>query len=132
MDISVALYSYLSNYAGLTALVSTRIYPTIAPQGATIPCVVIQKISGNRNHTMQGDIPLTNQIHQISIYAESHASQVAIAAQIRVALNNYVGVMATNGVTVQGVMIVSEFEGYDTEAKEFFEKIDFEIFYDQQ
>lgn len=37
------LYSKLTNSAALTAVVSTRIYAYVAPQGATLPCVVYQQ-----------------------------------------------------------------------------------------
>jgi len=44
--IEKALYTTLTAHAGLDALVSGRIYNTVAPQGSTYPLVLFQKMGG--------------------------------------------------------------------------------------
>jgi len=39
-----SLHSYLTTYSGLTALVSTKVYPFKMPEGVTLPCVTFQRI----------------------------------------------------------------------------------------
>lgn len=47
-SIEASLYSTLTTYAGLTALISTRVYAEEMPQGATLPCIVYRRISTPR------------------------------------------------------------------------------------
>ena len=47
--IDEGLVSYLSGYSGLTALISTRVYAFRIPQGATLPCLTVQRISTPRS-----------------------------------------------------------------------------------
>ena len=51
MHLEEALYTYLSTYAGLIALTSTRIYPEEKPQNCIMPAVVYSRISTPREHT---------------------------------------------------------------------------------
>ena len=44
--IEKALVTTLLAHGGLSALVGTRIYNTVAPQGVTFPCVLFQKMGG--------------------------------------------------------------------------------------
>lgn len=44
--IEKALLTTLLAHGGLSALVGTRIYNTVAPQGVTFPCVLFQKMGG--------------------------------------------------------------------------------------
>ncbi len=45
--IEKALFSTLDAHVGLAALVGDRIYNTVAPQGATYPLVLFQKMGGS-------------------------------------------------------------------------------------
>ena len=48
LTIEEGLEYYLTHYAGLTALISTRTYLNRIPQKATIPCLTFQRISTPR------------------------------------------------------------------------------------
>ncbi len=57
MNFYVALYAYLQSKALLTALIATRLYPSIAPQGTDVRSVgsyVIYAISGEEHTTYMG------------------------------------------------------------------------------
>jgi len=50
-----ALYDTLAAHAGLTALVSTRIYRQAAPQGATLPYVLYELVAGGDENSSPVD-----------------------------------------------------------------------------
>jgi hypothetical protein len=92
-----ALYNYLSAYAGLTALIGTRIYPLQLPQNAKYPAVAYQQISGPRIHAMGTDPGMTYPRYQFTCWGDDHDDAAAIAKQIRLAFTNYSGTMGGDG-----------------------------------
>ena len=120
--IEQGLISYLQGFSGLTALVSTRTYGMVIPQGATLPCVVVQRISTPRTLTMDtsgatGD--LTSPRFQFDAWAETQASTKAIADQIRAALNGKTGSIGSGGnaVTIRAALANEEAPTWEPEAE---------------
>lgn len=105
MDINQALFTYLSGYAGLSALVSNRIYPDILPQGMSDAAVAYQLIDEDEVDTFHQ--PASTMItgrYQFDSYAPTRAGANAISDQIRAAFKNYSGVTGgAGGVTVNAV-----------------------------
>lgn len=66
------LYAHLSANADLSALVASRIYPLVIPQGASLPALVYQRISGvPANHA--GRVPTLESARvQINCYAQRY------------------------------------------------------------
>jgi hypothetical protein len=89
-----ALYTRLSTYAGLVALVSTRIYPLVAPQNATKPYITYSRISTQREYSYSGYSNLQRVRFQISCYAETYAAAKAIAIQVMAAVEAWTAVQA--------------------------------------
>lgn len=118
------LVSYLTGYAGLTALVSTRIYPYMIPQDATLPCVTYQRIGTPRTLT-HGDTGATGTLArpriQFSCWAATLSSAMDIAYQLRAALNGKKGSIGTapNNVTVRAILVDNELDDRDPETKLF-------------
>lgn len=105
-----SIYSYLSNYAGLTALVSNRVYAFRIPQEATLPCVLFQRISTPRelSHDSSGiGNELAHPRFQFDAFAETYASAKAINDQIRAALNGKTGLIGSQveTATVAGTVV---------------------------
>lgn len=118
MTVETALYNYLSGFAGLVALVSTRIYPLILPQTPTLPAVVYQQVSGPRIHAMGDDPGITSPRYQFSCWDDDHAGAAAVAQQIRLAFENYSGLMGgAGGVTVYHASVENMSSEYYDEAK---------------
>jgi hypothetical protein len=90
-DVEATLYSYLSTYAGLAALVSTRIYPMQLPQNVVLPACTYQKISGARTHSSSGTSILARPRVQIDTWATTYTDAKAVAAQVRLALDGHHG-----------------------------------------
>jgi hypothetical protein len=79
------IYTALSGFAGLSALVSTRIYPKRAPQGATFPHVVYQRVSGARITNLDTE-SIQNPRYQFDCWSTSYDEAKAVAVQLEAAL----------------------------------------------
>lgn len=82
MSIQDDLYTALSGYAALTALVSTRIYPIKVPQSPTYPFVVYQRLSNIHINSLSGSSGLNQSRYQFDIYAATYASANSIADEV--------------------------------------------------
>ena len=118
MNVAVGLYSHLSTFAGLTALVGTRIYPSILPQAVTLPAITYQKISAKRTHTMGDDPGLAKPRFQITCWADTPASARAVATQVQTALQNQRNALwgGVGGVTVTVLGPDNEVDDYERTA----------------
>ena len=107
MSIDSALYTRLSGFAGLAALVSTRNYPLIAPQNGTYPLVTYQQISGTRDYVMGNQSGLVMARFQLDSWAQDvPASARAVANQVRLALSNYHG--TSDSVVIDYIELMNE------------------------
>ena len=81
------LYSYLSSYAGLTALVENKIYPADRiPQGTVAPYIPHKEVSRERLMTHQGPAGASIYSQQISVYAATDDAAGVIADQVLAAV----------------------------------------------
>lgn len=74
--------------AQLSAVVSGRIYPLVAPDGAAMPYVVYQRVASTVDNVLagNGNPPIENTRLQIDVWAASYASAQATAEAIKDAL----------------------------------------------
>jgi hypothetical protein len=92
VSIETDLHSHLAAYAGLTALVGTRIYPLKAKSDAATPYCVHQIISDVRQYSHSGFSGLSRYRVQVSCYGEDteaasgYATVKAVAAQVVAAM----------------------------------------------
>jgi hypothetical protein len=108
--IEEVLFTRLSAHGGLTALVGTRIYPVIMPQGATKPAVTYQLISGIRESAMVADPGLVTSRYQFTAWATTNLVARNVIKQVRLALERYSsGIMAN-------AFIETEYDVFDEEA----------------
>ena len=105
MDIEAALYTYLSTYAGLVALISTRIYPGgITQEAANLAAVSYSLIDSIPVHLGGADAAIYRPRFQFSCWGTSYANARAVAAQVKLALQDYTGVIGgVGGVTIQRI-----------------------------
>ena len=79
MSIETDLYSTLTNDAGVSALVSNRVYPAPAPEGVTFPYCTYQLISGERVTTLPGVGDAKRKRMQVSCHGATYSSAKAVA-----------------------------------------------------
>jgi len=100
------IYTKLTNTAGVTALVSTRIRPSRAAQTDVYPYIIYEKISEPSLQSKDGNSGWYKARYQLSMLATSLASVQAIADAVRTALDGAGGTIA--GFTVQRITFVDE------------------------
>lgn len=132
-ELDDALYAYLSTYAGLTALISTRVYPNELPQGTTLPAVVYITISDIKNHTLTGQSKLENPMIQFTAYSLTRATARAVANQIKTALADYHGTLS--GLVIQKIELENEMSSIETNSdgtlKVYTNDLEFQVFYEK-
>ena len=123
LTLEESIYKHLAATAGVTGLVSTRIYPVIAPQGESLPYIVYQKIVEIPVHAMSADPEIRNRRYQFTILAETYSSVSAISIQVKSALQDYQtsisGLLGdgTSGASVQRIFFEAETDLHDLEPK---------------
>lgn len=130
MHINDALYGYLSTHAGLTTLISDRIYPDNIPQDSTLPAITYIRISTQRMHEFEKDSKTVNTTIQFTIWAASRKITKTVSTQLRKALQDYSGVM--NSVRVSAVLLLDETDDYNNETRLFNTYMDFKIIHDEE
>jgi enamine deaminase RidA (YjgF/YER057c/UK114 family) len=115
MELNDALYSYLSGYSGLTALVSSRIYPDKLSDRCTLPAVTYQLISEEETEAFrQPSTSLLSAVYSITVWASTRAAANMVSKQLRKAFKNYSGTMGgTGGVPVSAVLKVARITDVD-------------------
>jgi|SRR5688572_2577699 len=88
-----ALYSLLTTGSPnpVAALVGTRVYPLVLPQGVSYPAIRVQRISTPRSQyrTMDGRAGYASPRMQVDAYALTHAGAIAVAQAIYAMLEGY-------------------------------------------
>lgn len=117
MSIENHLYSRLSGFAGLAALVGTRIYPVRAAQGTARPYVTLQQVAGPRLSAMGVDNGIVLARYQIDSWGATYDSSRTVAKQVRLALQRYRGTI--DGTEILDIFIQNELE-FDEERTRLF------------
>ena len=126
MTLETEIYSRLSGFAGLTALVGQQIYPLILPQDGALPAVVFHVISEPRISNFGQD---TGDVHarvQVTCFGEKAAGQgsvLAVKQQVRLALQRY------SGGNIQDCFVEGGGSAYESESKIFTVMLDFLIWF---
>lgn len=103
-----ALYAFLSLHAPLTALVATRVYPSIAPSSAAFPYVTVQRLAVGSIYHMGGASATHDTLVQIDCWALSAIQAQQVAQVIRQSLDGFTGTW--DGLEVDGVFIENEID----------------------
>lgn len=124
LTLEESIYAKLSTTSGVTALVSTRIYPDVIPQDIAMPAVAYQRITAVREMAHDGPSGLASVRVQFTIAAASYSSAKAIAAVIRTTLDGFSGTMGSGGCTVEGAFVENDYDGYNQEGGEYVVRVD--------
>jgi hypothetical protein len=101
-----ALYDILSSAAGVTQYVGGRIYPSLIDQGAGLPAIAYEQISGPRFHEVSHPMGWVESRYQISIWAATYLQACEISDAVRIAIDGYTGV--TVGLDIDHIFVTDE------------------------
>lgn len=76
-------------FAGLSALVGTRVYASALPPNVTLPALTFHKVSSPRVHTMGGDPGLANPRLQLTAWGATPLAAEQVREQVRLALQDW-------------------------------------------
>ena len=115
-----AIYTQLSGFAGLSALVGTRIHPGELPEDTNVgesflDSVVYFPISGERISAMGVDTGLVRERFQFDGWSRTYDGANAVREQLRLALQRWRGTVAT--VVIQDTFILSRHYRFDPVAE---------------
>lgn len=127
MNAEAAIYGRLSEDSTLTALLAsiTSIYPEVAPQNASNPCIVYSESTAEYSDNKDGASHLDTSIIQVDVYADTIAARNTIGARVRTLLDRYSGTV--NTIVVQSIQLVYSFKTYDSESRAYRQTFDFRL-----
>lgn len=127
------LISYLKAYAGLSAIIGTRVFGFRIPQKSSLPCLTVQRISTPREqtHDTSGASDLAHPRFQFDAWATTNESSKDITDQLRTALNGKTGSIGTApyAVVIQGALVDDETPEIDPETEYYRTRSDYIIWY---
>lgn len=113
MSLKKALYTYLTAQVGITNLVSTRLYPSVAPESAAKPYAVFSEVTSDHKHHLTASAGLVIRRIQIDLYGTTALGLDALKEAFRAELDGFRGVMGTDSLDVRHVMLSNEIDGFN-------------------
>lgn len=103
MTIESTLYDRVTGYAGVSALIGTRMYPGIVPKDGTLPCIVYRRAATERLSVFVQDVAVVFGTFEFDSVDTGNVGARALAEQVRAALQRW-----SNGTTVEDVFLENE------------------------
>ena len=106
LESKIYLHLSTSTTITVTSSVSTRIYPEVCPQQATLPVIVYSRVSNNPEYTLSGYSDLENARIQVDTFAETYKEAKVVAGRVKVAMD---------AATEYKAIMVNDMDEYDPE-----------------
>lgn len=119
--------SRLTSHAGLSALVSTRVYPKKLPQEVTYPCLVYEVSNRSEYPTMGSNADQSRKRITVRGYDTSYSGVKSLEAQIKAALDRYTG--TSDGTTIDGSYLENMIDTYEDEFQVYGVEFDFLVWF---
>jgi hypothetical protein len=111
MAVENGLFMLLTEDAGVSAQVASRVYWILPPKGATLPYLVLSRSATTDTYNFQGATGLRDGLFQIDVYASDYYSARSISQVVRQLLESYIGNMLdTNATAVIGSMVEKDWD----------------------
>jgi hypothetical protein len=126
MGLITDFYTRLKTYAGLTALIGTRVYGgDNAPDGVSRPYCVYSQVSAGRKYTHSGYAGIQRPRMQVNCYADTYEEAKEVAAQVTAAMESWPAANVQVGAAFQD----NEVDLYDNETGLYVVPVDFILWY---
>lgn len=120
MAFGQTLYTKLTGHAGLSALVSTRVYPGKFKQQGTLPAIRYTRISSDHPSAMSADVGLTDYRYQFDIVAGTYAAADAVLIQLKNCLQRW----RSSGDGVQDSFLINESDDFEPDNDQYRIRVD--------
>lgn len=127
MALEEAIYGRLAAVSGVTDIVSTRIYPSLLPQGATLPAVTYRRVSGVPERAMGSDAGVARVRMEVDAWASSYSGVKALRDAVVAALKRFTGTVS--GETIDATYQLNELDRYEDDLKIHRVMMDFEVWH---
>ncbi len=125
MSIEDAIVARMTGYAGLAALVSSRIYAVQAPQNPTLPYIVFERVSSSKISLMSADTGVSEARFQFTCYGSTYTSARNVVEQVRQCWQRYSGTVSS--VVILDTEIETDQDEFDPDTKEYYSIMDIMI-----
>ncbi len=122
MTVEEDLVRVLQVNAGVSALVSERIYALSLPQRVTLPAIRYQVISTSPEVAHNGPSGLQRNRIQLTVHAATYASAQAVAGALRRALDGRKGLFGPGTCC----FVTNDLADYDVDSRHFMRHVDVE------
>lgn len=126
-SIETVIYTRLSNWPALATLVSDRIFPGRAAQGTKRPFVVFMRVAGPRAKHSLGPAGVAMPRFQFDCYSVTYEQAVAIATQVRLAIDGWKDLSASPAVKSGSLITDRDIDESATDPKLYRASMDFMI-----
>lgn len=109
--IETAIWKSLTDEATISAIISARLYPMIAPQDAALPFMVYQQISGDRDYVLAGPSGLTHSRYQLNCWATTPSGAKLLFEAVRIFWDGFSGTVLNR--VIQLVMFENELDRFE-------------------
>lgn len=86
VDFEVILRNHLIADDGVKALVDTKVFPLVIPQGTELPCITLQRLRSYPANTLRGASGLEHLDFEISTWGVEYADAKDVAIAVRAAI----------------------------------------------
>ena len=125
MSIEDAIVGRMTGYAGLAALVSSRIYAVQEPQNPTLPYIVFERVSSSKISLMSADTGVSEARFQFTCYGSTYTSARNVVEQVRQCWQRYSGTVSS--VVILDTEIETDQDEFDPDTKEYYSIMDIMI-----
>lgn len=112
------IYGLLNASSAVKAIVNTRFYPIIAPQGATVPLITYKTTQRLPSPTKMSTSMLDTYDFTVTMFHNDYTILCNLCEAVRTAMDGFTG--TTNTVAVQHLVYSSGTEGYIEEGNYFY------------
>ena len=128
MSVESEIMSRLTGFLNLFTLVGLRIDADNRQQNDTLPAITFLRIDSRRIWAMGSDTGLVRARFQFDIWADNYASIMAVAKQVKLALEGW---STSSGTIVQHTYFLTDLDVPELEDGFYHRAMDFEINYEE-
>jgi len=111
MSLKEAIYNLLTSDATVSSLVSTRVYPEIAPTSSSFPRITYTKISNEHERHLTGESGVAHPTIQIDCWARTALEAETLGEAVRKCLTRYSG--TTSEVNIRDIFLEAERDDFE-------------------